>query len=53
MQKKIQFVAFLAGCIAVIAFAIQAGRHHNNCDECNLSIKKTETENAKFAGTWK
>ncbi len=53
MQKKIQIIAFIIGCIAVIGFAIQAGRHHENCRECKFAFGKGETENAKFAGTWK
>lgn len=53
MQKKIQIIGFLLGCIAIIVFAIQAGRHHENCRECKLALGKTETENAKFATSWK
>ena len=53
MQKKIQIIGFIAGCIAIIAVAIQAGRHHGNCRECKLAISKTETERAKFAQAWK
>lgn len=53
MQKKIQIIAFLIGCTAVIAFAIQAGHHHENCRECKLACSKGETESAKFAAVWK
>jgi hypothetical protein len=53
MQKKIQITGFLLGCIVLIAFAIEAGRHHENCRECKLAIGKAETKNAKFAATWK
>jgi hypothetical protein len=53
MQKKIQITGFLLGCIAIIAFAIQAGRHHENCRDCKLAFGKSHTENAKFASTWK
>ena len=49
MQKKIQVIAFLLGCIMVIGFAIQAGRHHENCRECKLSFSQSENESAKFA----
>lgn len=53
MQKKIQIITFIIGCIAIVAFAIQAGRHHGNCRECQLAVSNGETESAKFAGTWK
>ena len=53
MLKKIQFVGFIAGCIAIIVIAIQAGRHHENCRECKLSITRTGEESVKFAEVWK
>ena len=53
MLKKIQFFGFIAGCIAIIVIAIQAGRHHENCRECKLSISKPAAESAKFAEAWK
>jgi hypothetical protein len=53
MQKKIQIIALVLGCIAVIAFAIQAGRHHENCRECNLAIGNEANETANFSGAWK
>jgi len=53
MQKKIQIVAFLLGCIAIIFFAVQAGRHHQNCRDCKLALSKGETESAKFAESCK
>jgi hypothetical protein len=53
MLKKIQFVGFIAGCIAIIVIAIQAGRHHENCRECSLGVIRTERESAKFAEAWK
>ena len=52
-MKKIQFVGFIAGCIAIIVITIQVGRHHENCRECKLSISRTAAENAKFAEAWK
>ncbi len=39
MKKKIQVIAFLLGCALVIGFGIQAGRHHENCRECQLSVR--------------
>jgi hypothetical protein len=39
MRKKIEIIAFLAICIMVITFAIQAGRHHEKCRECQLAVK--------------
>jgi hypothetical protein len=53
MQKKIQIIGFIAGCMAIVIIAIQAGRHHANCRECKLSFSKTETESVKFAEAWK
>jgi len=53
MQKKIQIIGFIAGCIAIITIAIQAGRHHKHCRECKFSFSKTEKESAKFAVAWK
>jgi len=53
MLKKIQFVGFIAGCIAIIVIAIQAGRHHENCRECKPGISRTQGESVKFAEAWK
>ena len=53
MLKKIQFVGFIAGCIAIIVIAIQAGRHLENCEECKLHISKMDSESVKFAEAWK
>jgi len=53
VQKKIQIIGFIAGCMAIMAIAIQAGRHHKHCRECKLSFSKTETESVKFAEEWK
>ena len=53
MLKKIQFVGFIAGCLAIIVIAIRAGRHHENCRECKLAISRTEKESVKFAEAWK
>lgn len=39
MKKKIEIVAFLAVCIMVVTFAIRAGKHHDQCRECNLAVK--------------
>jgi len=39
MKKKIEIGAFLAICIMVITFAIKAGKHHDQCRECNLAVK--------------
>lgn len=39
MKKKIQVIAFLLGCALVISFAIQAGRHHENCRECRAAVR--------------
>ena len=39
MKKKIEIIAFLAICIMVVTFAIRAGKHHDQCRECNLAVK--------------
>lgn len=39
MKKKIEIVAFLAMCVIVVTFAIKAGQHHKNCQQCNLAVK--------------
>ena len=39
MKKKIEIVSFLAICAIVITFAIKAGQHHENCQQCNLAVK--------------
>ncbi|HET9279512.1 MAG TPA: hypothetical protein VFN95_15055 [Flavitalea sp.] len=53
MLKKIQFVGFIAGCIAIIVIAIQTGRHLENCKECKLHFSKMDSESVKFAEAWK
>jgi len=53
MQKKIQIIGFIAGCVAIIIIAILAGHHFANCSECKLSLSKTETESVKFVEAWK
>lgn len=39
MKKKMEIVAFFAICIMVVTFAIKAGQHHENCQQCNLAVK--------------
>ncbi|MFC0771930.1 hypothetical protein [Terrimonas alba] len=39
MKQKLEIAGFVAVCLIVITFAIQAGRHHDQCRECNLAVK--------------
>ncbi|MGZ8559244.1 MAG: hypothetical protein ACXWWC_12960 [Chitinophagaceae bacterium] len=39
MKKYMVIISFLAICITVITFAIKAGRHHEDCRECQLAAK--------------
>jgi hypothetical protein len=39
MRQKIEVIAFLAICVMVISFAISAGKHHDQCRECNMAAK--------------
>ncbi len=42
MKKKIEISAFILICIMVISLAVKAGRHHDQCRECNFAVKSVK-----------